>query len=365
MELTKTKRQKVLFERLNKLIHRIVNEPLPVNISGVWGYGSFFRGKADPRDLDVRVRFDALTPLYRDFYQAMGRAVQLEEDAETPVDAFDQTAPHGPSQHILREWASLYPTWGSLRERGYNSWRLWRYQCAGDVLRKILIKGLPKISVMVDTPEEPLRLRGTTLLIWSPDKPNFHETLAEITTGASLVEFLTNEAVNFEQQLIPVRLLATGHEAIYRAAIKLPSSPDLDALEWLVKQRKKRGIIGDEKLLENPSVKNEDLRAQFTNSVTWLQQKTEAQRTELKWLYALNTTAVVAAWAACQYAKRRSQIQKTNPCAIKKECVAAWTFHDIKSPLCGSELFYRAIKHLGLPDAFIRKLNQKKDCRPA
>lgn len=54
-----TPRQKVLLERLKTLCDRASSGTLlPARVVSVWGYGSYFRSKERPRDVDLDIVID-------------------------------------------------------------------------------------------------------------------------------------------------------------------------------------------------------------------------------------------------------------------------------------------------------------------
>ena len=57
-----TKRQSVLFERLVKLGELAVKDVLPVKVTSIKGFGSFFRGKPSPKDVDLAIAQDFRIP---------------------------------------------------------------------------------------------------------------------------------------------------------------------------------------------------------------------------------------------------------------------------------------------------------------
>lgn len=82
-----TKRQQVLLGRLQVLLDRIAAWPLPLDIAEVLGFGSFFRQKAKPRDLDLEIRWSEQTRLYEGFVRLMDKLYDhwIESNAETPL----------------------------------------------------------------------------------------------------------------------------------------------------------------------------------------------------------------------------------------------------------------------------------------
>lgn len=73
-----TPRQKVLLERLKTLCDRASSGTLlPARVVSVWGYGSYFRSKERPREVDLDIVIDRSGPgfdlwrlLYDKFYEA-------------------------------------------------------------------------------------------------------------------------------------------------------------------------------------------------------------------------------------------------------------------------------------------------------
>ncbi len=109
-----TPRQMVLLERLKVLCDRASSGALlPAGVVSVWGYGSYFRNKERPRDVDLDIVIDRSGPgfeLWRLLY-----------------DKFDEAA-HGyedPKVGVKRYFGRLYRGEPGVRKRVQETMDLW------------------------------------------------------------------------------------------------------------------------------------------------------------------------------------------------------------------------------------------------
>lgn len=85
MRSTLTKRQRVLLDRLLGLGNWLSEERLPLQVTEVYGFGSFFRGKPNPRDVDLVFRRADDTAEFRLFSKLLHKATYDEGPRKFPT----------------------------------------------------------------------------------------------------------------------------------------------------------------------------------------------------------------------------------------------------------------------------------------
>ena len=99
-----SKRQLVLLERLEKVCQRAAADDLPVRIEEVWGFGSFFRLKESPQDLDLAIKYSrGDDTLWRGFHEEMEKGIHM---------AWDKRADYPAPSDALRATPSCLPKSG-------------------------------------------------------------------------------------------------------------------------------------------------------------------------------------------------------------------------------------------------------------
>ena len=107
-----TKRQAVLLERLVTFCERCGSPDLPMRVDRVIGYGSFFRGKERPADVDLLVVVGARHPDFERF-SAIVEKLEKEMPTDIPADRIRKFA-CAHSDPAIRASADLFCSWLSL-----------------------------------------------------------------------------------------------------------------------------------------------------------------------------------------------------------------------------------------------------------
>jgi hypothetical protein len=111
-----SKRQKLLIRKLHVLGNRAKEEILPVKIYEIVGFGSFFRLKERPGDVDLLIKYSNINSIYDLFKQIMDNVVELyKEDPEKfsmPIDALaNYINVHRNSLPFLSEYVNVFCSW--------------------------------------------------------------------------------------------------------------------------------------------------------------------------------------------------------------------------------------------------------------
>src|SRR5207253_10012124 len=105
-----TKRQGVLLDRLVAFCQRCGSPDLPMKVVRVMGYGSFFRGKDRPADVDLRVVVGERHSDFERFVEIVDEKLERETPDDTPAERMRQFALAHPDPAIRRA-ADRFASW--------------------------------------------------------------------------------------------------------------------------------------------------------------------------------------------------------------------------------------------------------------
>lgn len=336
-----TKRQNVLLDRLRILIDRVAMWPLPLVITEVWGFGSFFRKKENPRDLDLQLRFTNRTPEYEAFAEVMERLLHRDTVADTPVETLADIRSEIPPRllGLMTKWVSLF-SWNMLSVP---------IPCVfvyspEPLTCRLLREGLPKLSLHLENVD-----RGSwrekdhpVFFLWSREKPNLASNLEALNASENLRSALLQELTNFESQLAHHRKMLQGCEAVFRSAFR-ERRRDFEPHDWFAERMKKHGLLYHGWELD-PSA--EDClghnAAWDTLSDGELREMAEQMRAELKETQERVLVARSAAWAACRFASERPPFKK-------KDWIALCAYWNVPRTALSRTKVRTGLAALGLP----------------
>jgi hypothetical protein len=232
-----TQRQRVLLDRLLTLGTWLSDGKLPVQVTEVYGFGSFFRGKAQPRDVDLVLRcLLEDTADFQLFSTLLDKATYggFSSDFSTPQAAllhvFDQ---HYSSllpgvinvtaqRRLFEEWIEGY-TWGMLFDTTFH--RQLTLRSATEIARRLIKRHLPNLNVpMWLSPDRPIDKcglnAGFAILVWSREKPDIRANVETALTQdqrqlSVLAELAKFDPVLFRQETL-YDLLTKASEQLLR-----------------------------------------------------------------------------------------------------------------------------------------------------
>lgn len=105
-----TKRQAVLLERLVTFCGRCGSPDLPMKVDCVIGYGSFFRGKPNPDDVDLIAMVSRRHPGFERFCDLVDKDLRTRRGEATPRDRMRRLARAHPDPEVQR-LADVYAAW--------------------------------------------------------------------------------------------------------------------------------------------------------------------------------------------------------------------------------------------------------------
>ncbi len=221
-EMRLTNRQQLLFNRLVTLGEWASSGAFPMTVLEIRGFGSFFRGKQRPHDVDllVRVQRPEQLPAFSEFLEILKDIRydwDLEDRFETPHAAMtglrseDDERLSGVcdenQQHFL-SWIEPY-SWNMLRPTTIRDELA--FGGPESYARRMVKKRLPNLNVFAflnptDTDLRPLGLRcGFTVSIWSQDRQDTTVNLNCLLSHNRVRQNLQHEMAYFSAQLPKVQ----------------------------------------------------------------------------------------------------------------------------------------------------------------
>lgn len=212
-------RQRALLARLETLAARAHKQTLPVEVLEIIGYGSFFRGKSSPKDVDLIFRCTrGLCPGFAKFRELLRHIcsdVQYQHDFERPSDAIasehesrhcDTSADRAPlaeEKALFAKWLEPY-SWSMLFPKTFRDTPSWEDPFG--FTRRLLRRELPNLNVSHylypgTTPAQMGLRAGVTEVIWSRDEPDIRRNVLRSLEPERLTEKARLELENFNRQL--------------------------------------------------------------------------------------------------------------------------------------------------------------------
>ncbi|WP_428305410.1 hypothetical protein [Lacipirellula sp.] len=255
-------RQQILLGRLEDLATAIVQQRLPANVTEILGFGSFFRGDASPRDVDLLFRVaDEQTEKYQRFIhilRAVREDVNFQVRHDRPVDAFlevcksghDVTPVDDDERILFSEWLAPY-SWSMLFPAAIYAGASW-YDAA-NFTRRLMLKRFPKLNIVsylrLSDDAENFGLRtGFVVSLWSNRSPAMRLNVLKLLSPVHTVEATLKDLRHLDQQIHLLRL----HIAEIRSLIgalkttRRNTSAISNSHTWYrnwMKRRKKKAIL--------------------------------------------------------------------------------------------------------------------------
>lgn len=237
-------RQKMLLKQLESVLEVAQRTTLPRQVLEIQGYGSFFRGKPDARDVDVSVKFgeehrlfklyrETVTEMYNDFNEIDS---EKREKYPTPKDFFDAT--YGKAVALekygeeTKNMIALFSQWldgitWSMLSMDERSGVLY-----SEVLsNKILKRKAHARNVSIKSDGLGL-VTSTVFTLWSPEEPDYKENIRQVfervreSRLSSLKEFLLQIVGVKKQEEVISKIIALTIERDY-SKIEMQELPEL------------------------------------------------------------------------------------------------------------------------------------------
>lgn len=239
--MKRTRRQKLLLSRLAELGEHLQQRTLPVNVVEVIGFGSFFRGKSSPKDVDLLFRCNReasprfatflrllgqirATPSYRkENREPLGALLSAYEEAEAglPSDGVDHRA-------LFAEWLHGY-SWNMLCPTTF----IGQLGCTDPTTftKRLLRRCLPNLNVFgylgpTPEPEDATLRAGFLESIWTPARPDLIANVEEALAPERVRSNTVKEWRNFEKQRFRLR---SNLDLLTQLIAKLRTAPRAEA----------------------------------------------------------------------------------------------------------------------------------------
>jgi predicted nucleotidyltransferase len=245
-----TDRQQLLFSRLVTLGEWATNRKFPLRVLEIIGFGSFFRGKPRPNDVDLVLRVensDRATELKRlvDLVRSLRKDWDLQEKFESPSAAISELVMVKDQRvsdisdvdiDLFLWWIDGY-SWNMLFHQDYVGG--YDYLSSHGISKRLIKASLPNLNVVLfvgpKEPDKPVGLRcGFTVSIWSQDRPDTSANLSEVLADTSVRENAARELAFFTEELAKISATVRLHEAEIELLRNMPKRrrPPADSSRW-------------------------------------------------------------------------------------------------------------------------------------
>ena len=244
-----TDRQKILFERLVTLGDWATSGELPLAVFEIIGFGSFFRGKPRPQDVDLIIRTDSQhQPAEFDKLVGILESIRydwdLEEKHATPREAIeglvrssDERLPSSSNRELQRffNWIESY-SWNMLRPQTIQG------ECSlkapHDYAKRMIKKRLPNLNVVQflgasDAVGRPTGLRcGFTVSVWSKQRSDTRSNLLKLLSQDAMLGNAERELAYFEVQQQEIAAQVALRKAEIQLLRRIPKRRKKTECSW-------------------------------------------------------------------------------------------------------------------------------------
>ena len=371
-----TPRQKTLKERLERFCSRVNEECIPLNIEEIWGFGSFFRLKNDPGDIDLCLKYSSRNKIYDRFKQILDKAIlQYSRSSYSPKEAFLNIAKIELTENeskkmlsIFIQWIECY-TWNiifsglmSIPETKINP---------EEITKRILLRDLKKIQIPFIVSREQSfdgLVANHITLVWHKEHGDASINWDVVLSPEKVRSARITELKNFENQIYPDKI---EYEIIlvlvkYVRRLKAVKMDSQDHDEMLEKKAQRSFPMISEKILKQV-IKN--VRMFYPEKLTGLphieytnlknhniKDLVETKRLELK---NIQKTLVVARqilhslyWCKCNIQNERTKSYS------QEELVALDVIESIPKKKISEKKIRETLRILKFPESHIVKENR-------
>jgi hypothetical protein len=235
-------RRAVLRDRLIALGKAAEQQELPFDVLQILGFGSFFRGKQSPKDVDLVLRVDRRTErftVFRELVEKLQADPSYEEAFETPRKAMlhlcstDAAVTRWPAERRewsaarYSEWLAAY-SWNMLHPRTEKQYFALMGTDAYAI--RVMRKRFPNININAiitddDGTNATLAVwHGFEVVVWTKDATNVSATLAMLLTDGTVRQNIVKDIVHFglQRQCLLTQLCLCREEV---AVLRDPTTP--------------------------------------------------------------------------------------------------------------------------------------------
>lgn len=249
MAMQLSERQQILFERLVTLGEWATKGELPSQVLEIRGFGSFFRGKPRPSDVDLILRVQRPDHLPEfDRFITLVKSVRydwkLEKRFPTPQEALDRLRSNGDKRcteatddeyRKFLNWIEPY-SWNMLRPDTIH--KECSFEAPEDYAKRMVKRQLPNLNIVMfqnpdDTEIRPVGLRcGFTVLLWSTKFTDTAANLNSLLAEQTVVDNLQQEMAYFNVQIPKVEAQASLYDAEIELLSRIPRRRKQISSSW-------------------------------------------------------------------------------------------------------------------------------------
>jgi len=218
-----TARQSLLLSRLVNLAELALDRRLPIDVLEILGFGSFFRGKARPKDVDLVIRctrgpghkFVPFSTILRHLCSDLRYQAEFNRPLGAFLDEFDRRHANmipglvslDEERSLFSEWLEPY-SWSMLFPKSVADPSGW--EDPAGFARRLLRRKLPNLNVAYyifpDVTPEQVGLRaGFIESIWSRERPDIEANVLDTLEPERALSNSRRELHSFHFQLFRLR----------------------------------------------------------------------------------------------------------------------------------------------------------------
>jgi hypothetical protein len=213
-----TRRQSVLLDRLVTFCERCDSPDLPLRIDRVLGFGSFFRGKERPADVDLLATIGSQHPLFPTFRDLVGQEITKDEASLTPAERMELTAACHADPDVRRA-RPLFVSWlGGLSNHKLFGQGLPMWKSPLLYTQHLLRASLPGVKVSLIAPDKEHHVQ-VVHEVWSPERADVRARVEQLWARDQRDDLL-KEGVWFERQARALLLEAAILDRVAERLVK-------------------------------------------------------------------------------------------------------------------------------------------------
>ena len=247
-------RRIVLQKRLIEFCKAASLEELPFNVVQILGFGSFFRGKESPKDVDLVLRVDRrperfalfcelvkkvrFTSDYEKAFPSPCQAMLHESTSEVPASKW----PVGQRERLTSlysQWLEAY-TWNMLHP--HNDADHFALIGPDNFARRLIRRRFPKLNIIeildeAAEPHIPLHIfHGFEVTVWTKESPDAAATLGTLLADDAVRQNVIKEVIHFRLHrrsiMDQIDLCREEIAVLQDQAVPPPARDGTDVAEW-------------------------------------------------------------------------------------------------------------------------------------
>lgn len=234
-------RQTTLLKRLKVVCERAETLILPVFIEEIWGFGSLFRAKERPGDLDLLVKFSGHNPKHDLFRNLMDKAMHRHNEFSTPQEALLQIIKQEISEDSAKELIPIFNGWleGYTWNKVFDGFVPGISYSWERLTIRLLKQDVPRVSIHLTGIEDKPHLNAESLvLVWSKKNPNLHDNIKQVLSPSKITDVIWKELENFDRQINTCNVESNVVQKVFKKLLDAdPQITDYDEMrKWMTSE---------------------------------------------------------------------------------------------------------------------------------